>query len=136
MTWGHLQTLVSSLLVDNITLHKEHNRRIALLDYALNEVAHRATALRLQTTDITSNNAIKIDYTEIYYTRKPVLPESDDDIIDIDNDLCYPVARFMASFITITSGNPYESKVHKDEAIHMINRYNDNLEAIKDALEN
>ena len=73
--------------------------------------------------------------TGSYMIRKPELPEKDDDEIDIDEDLCFALARYTASLIS-----KEKVQLHEEKAEDIIMKYNQKvyqiLEKIKFDAEN
>ena len=124
MRWKELQILVESIIGGDHVLVKDSAKRLALLNYALHEVANRATTLRLL-TDNTDEHIIR-QAREGTFIREAVLPENDEEVVDIDTGLCFAVARYMASFIS------KEDKTilrHEYKASQIILKYNSKVES-------
>jgi len=119
MTWRELQTLTETLLIGDHTLVKDPLKRLALLDYAFHEVANKAMTMRLLTENVDEH--IIRQAKAGFFIREAVLPENDDEILDIDKGLSFAVARFIASFV---SKDPNNIAKHKQEAMNIIVGYN------------
>ncbi len=122
MTYGELKNLVSALLIGDHNLTKEDDQVIMLLDYAFDRVANEADAISLMTTDSESNVIVR-NGPGALFIRKPRLPSNDDASIDVDPELTYAVARFMASFVSRE-----KVQLHQQEAKVIINRYNEKVQ--------
>jgi len=128
MRWKKAKVLVSALLTNNMVLPDDEEESLALLEYALQEVANRATTLRLLTTNV-DNRIAKHTDIEGVFMRLPALPVNDEEELDIDEQLCFAVARFMASFIV---DSPTLVMLHESKAIDIINQYNSTIEAYQE----
>lgn len=123
MTYWALKKVISGLLVgDNILPDDEEVVR-GLVDYALNTVATTANSLHLLTLDPTGN-ILRISHGD-YYIRVPDVPSFDDDKLDIDKELAFAVARYVASYISKDKGG-----VHAGIANRIILDFNANVAAL------
>jgi len=128
MTYGNVKFLVSALLAGDYTLTSVKEEQLMLLSYAFNKLATEADALKLFTTNKGEN--ILREGKGNMFVRMPELPEDDIDELDIDDELGYPAARFIASFISKESGG-----VHEREAYKLIRDYNSKVDSYLTSLE-
>jgi len=124
MTWGRLQALVEALLAGDHTLTVNPEGRVALLQYAYEEIADRADVLYLETDDSTVDKVRKT-YNG-YYVRRPNLPVDDDATIELDVGLCFAAARLMASYVSKEKFN-----VHREFALDLINTWNQKIMSLR-----
>ena len=117
MTYARLKSLLSGLLIGDNVMPKEDDSLLGLLQYALTTVATKADSLHLMTLDVNSNvlRMAKGDYL----IRYPELPEDEEDHIDIDEELVFAVARYMASYMSKAKGG-----IHVQAADRIIMDYN------------
>jgi len=125
MTWGRLQALAEALLAGDHTLTTNPEGRIALLQYAIEEIADRADVLYLETDDVTVDRVRK-SYNQ-FIIRRPDLPSDDSDTIELDVSLCFAAARLIASYISKEKYN-----VHRDFAIELIQLWNQKVMSLRD----
>lgn len=128
MTFGNVKFLVSALLAGDYTLTLVKEEQLMLLGYAFNKLATEADALKLFTTNKSEN--ILREGKGNMFVRMPELPEDDIDELDIDDELGYPAARFIASFISKENGG-----VHEREAYKLIRDYNSKVDSYLTSLE-
>jgi hypothetical protein len=121
MTWLRLQSLTEALLAGDNVLPKSVESRLSLLEYALEEVSSVAETLVLYTdkTDTSREKIRRSVYDKNKYIAKANLPTTDEDEIDIDDGLCFAIARLMASFISRD-----KFQLHEKKAEMIIQRYN------------
>ena len=118
MTYGNLKNLTSALLIGDSVLTKNENEQLVLLEYAFDRISNEADAMKLFTTDVASNRILRQGPGK-QFIRKPELPKINTDVLDIDNELCFVAARFIASFVS------REKMVfHDNEAQKLIRMYN------------
>jgi hypothetical protein len=133
MTFGNLKYTVKGLLIgDNTIPTKESGVLIALLDMAFHYVGSRAKSLHLLTLN-KDENIMRLDQGD-YLARTPKLPlhnstldDIDNVILDIDHELCFPVARLIASYVC---KDKRVAQLHVAEADRMISEYNAKVEEI------
>lgn len=101
----------------NKTVLPEDNVLKLLLSQALKEVAIDAEPLLLN-TKVKDKNIIKI-LEDGSYILAPVTPQSDDDLIIIDEELIYAVANTVLSKYCV----PDLKKFYREEANSVINSY-------------
>lgn len=121
MTYGNLKHLVRALLIGDNVLSKVDEEVIVMLDYAYDTVANEADAMKLFTEDATSYKIIR-EGPGNQFIRRPSLPVNDNDILDIDHELGFAVARIMCSFISRE-----KIPIHLDEAKRIIRLYNEKV---------
>ena len=98
MTYGELKSLTAGLLIGDNNLPKDDSIIKALLSYAFNMISNKAEALRLMTMNSTED-IIRLGPGE-YLVRTPKIPESDAEELDIDHELGFVAARYIASMIS------------------------------------
>jgi hypothetical protein len=123
MKWNRLQKLTEAMLSGDNYLNEDEDSKIAVLEYALEMVALKADAktLIVVTEDTVDFEVVRI-VDECTYIRRPKLPMSLDDEIDIDQGLTYAVARFMASTV---SSEKYQ--YHSSLALEIIKSYTESI---------
>lgn len=117
MTYGKLKTLSSALLVGDNKLPKEDESIKALLEMAYIQLVDECQVLNLQTED--KSVLVQRLSRGDFLVRKPDLPESDDDELDIDEVLAPVVASLIASFVS-----EKKTQVHQSRADKGIRSYN------------
>ncbi len=122
MTYGNLKNLVKALLIGDNVLTKENDEVLVLLQYAYNEIANEADALKLFTAVAQDKEIIRQGPGSLY-VRMPSLPETDSDILDIDDELCFAAARYICSFVSREKG-----AIHLSEAQRIIRMYNNKVQ--------
>lgn len=117
MTYADLKTLTKALLSSDFPLPEDEASIKALLNMAYNYLVDKCQVLNLQTEDKSDN--IQRLGRGTFMLRRPELPKSDNDELDIDEDLCPAVASLIASYIS-------EKKVaiHQARADEIIRSYN------------
>ena len=129
MTYGNLKHLTRAILIGDSTLTKSEEEIHVLLAYAFDLIANQADALKLFITDVPANQILRQGPGK-NFVRKPALPISDTDVLDIDDELCYVAARFIASFVSRE-----KMKWHISEAEKMIRAYNQKVQTYFETLE-
>lgn len=122
MTYGEVKILTSALLSGDYVVPEENDKVLMLLKYAFLKIATEADALKLFTVD--RSDAILREGKGNTFIRMPNTPEEDDDQLDIDDELGYPAARFIASFIS-----KEDKKLHEFEANELIRAYNSKVDS-------
>lgn len=128
MTYSRLKSLTKALLIGDNQLTTSNEELLALLAYAYDKIATEADALKLFTTN--KDNTLLRQGPGNTFVRKPNLPDSDEDTLDIDDELGYPAARFIASFISRDKGG-----IHYKEAMNLIKSYNHKVQAYMESLD-
>ena len=122
MTYGMMKSLTRALLIGDNQLTQDNDEMLALLSYAYNKVATESDAMRLWTDDPTL--VILRTGPGNSYIRTPTMPMSDSDEMDIDDELGFPVCRYVASFVSRDRGG-----IHVNEAKALIRAYNEKVQA-------
>jgi hypothetical protein len=100
MTWRRVKSLTNSLLSGDTPFPMDDEESaIALLEYALEQVAIESYVSILISDTPVTNNTIRVN-DDGKYVRRPNLPSDDNDIIDIDKGLVFAVCRLMASYLS------------------------------------
>mgnify|MGYP003515328307 FL=1 len=128
MTYGGLKSLVTGLLIGDNVIPKDDAVMKSLLSYAFDMIANKAEALRLMTINSTEE-IIRLGPGE-YLVRKPNLPEIDTDELDIDHELCFVAARYIAAMLS-----KEKIKIHQDYGDDGILRYNGKVYQILEKVE-
>lgn len=121
MTYGKLKHLTRALLTGDNVLPKEPEEVLMLLDYAYDRLINEVDVLKLYTSDAT--HEIVRQGSGDLVLRKPNLPESEDDELDIDHELGFVVGRFIASFISRD-----KRQEHEYEAKRLSRTYNQKVQ--------
>lgn len=98
MTYGGLKNLVTGLLIGDNVIPKDDDVMKSLLSYAFDMIANKAEALRLLTMNNT-DDIIRMGPGE-YLIRTPKIPETDNEELDIDNELCFVAGRYISSMLS------------------------------------
>ena len=117
MKYKDLKVLVAALLVGDNRITSNEAEFKSLLMLAFNDIASRAQSLRLMTKSM--NKEVLRGSVGDYLTRYPELPENDESELDMDKDLCFAAARFMASYVSKN-----KPAVHVEEGEKMIRLFN------------
>ena len=117
MTFNRLKNIVVGLLTGDNILPEDNEVVLGLLSMAFSEVSTHANAMRLATKN--PGERINRYATNGYYFRFPEMPEVLTDELDIDEELCYPTARLLASYVS-----DKKASFHKQEALRLIREYN------------
>lgn len=117
MTYEGLKYLTTGLLTGDNVLPGDADVLLGLLKYALTTTAMKADSLHLMTLSTTAD-VLRLAQGD-YLIRMPELPEDDEDEIDIDEELIFAVARYMASYISSKKGG-----IHVQAADRIILDYN------------
>ena len=128
MTYGVLKNLVTGLLIGDNVIPKDDAVMKSLLSYAFDMIANKAEALRLMTMNSTEE-IVRLGPGE-YLVRKPNLPEIDTDELDIDHELCFVAARYIAAMLS-----KEKIKIHQDYGDYGILRYNGKVYQILEKVE-
>lgn len=117
MTYGMFKSLTLGLLVSDNVLPKDENALIGLVQYALTTVAMQADSLHLMTLSTTAD-ILRMSQGD-YLIRVPATPVDDTSEMDIDAELVFAVARYVASYISKNKGG-----IHVNAADRIIKDYN------------
>lgn len=123
MTYGNLKALTAALLIGDNKLPKEDEILLPLLEYAFHNVSEKAESLHLMTEN--RNKNLTRSSRKDMYIRKPRLPESDGDELDIDDELCFAVSEYIASFLSAEKIN-----MHIAKAEQLIILYNNKIDSV------
>lgn len=117
MTYKMFKAVTSGLLTGDNTLPDNEDVLNGLVGYALTTVATKADSLHLMTLSTTAN-VLRLAQGD-YLIRMPEAPEFDEDLMDIDEELVYAVARYLSSYVSATKGG-----IHVNAAERIILDYN------------
>ena len=117
MTYATLKNVTVGLLIGDNKLPNDDDVVKGLLQYALTTVAMQADSLHLMTLSTTAN-VLRLAQGD-YLIRMPELPVLDTDLIDIDEELTFAVARYIASYVSKEKGG-----IHVNAADRIIKDYN------------
>lgn len=117
MTYGSLKNLVTGLLIGDNVIPKDDAVFKSLLAYAYSMIADKAEALHLLTLNKKDN--INRFATGEFLMRNPELPTEDSSELDIDDELCFAVARYIASMLS-----KEKTAMHQQYGDDIILKYN------------
>ena len=128
MKYKELKVLSSALLYGDNKLPSGEPELKALLMLAFNDIASRAQSLRLMTKSM--NKEVLRGSVGVYLTRYPELPEDDESELDMDKDLCFAAARFIASYVSKN-----KPAVHVEEGEKMIRLFNGKVNSMIESIQ-
>lgn len=128
MTYAMLKSITSGLLTGDNTLPKDVSTVNGLYYSALNAVAIKADSLHLMTLSTTAD-VLRLAQGD-YLIRTPVMPIEDTDFVDIDEELTFAVARFVASYLSRDKGG-----IHVQAGNRIILDYNAKTYEILDQMQ-
>ena len=102
MTYKTFKSITTGLLIGDNVLPEDDEVLQGLVQYALTTVATKAESLHLMTLSTTAN-VLRLSQGN-YLIRIPETPEWEEDLMDIDEELTFAVARFVASYISKEKG--------------------------------
>jgi len=117
MTYGLFKAITTGLLTGDTVLPQNPDVLKGLMQYALTTVATQADSLHLMTLSTTAD-ILRLSSGD-YLIRVPDVPLVDDDILDIDEELTFAVARYLASYISKDKGG-----IHVNAADRIIKDFN------------
>ena len=117
MTYGSLKNLVTGLLIGDNVIPKDDAVFKSLLAYAYSMIADKAEALHLLTLNKKDN--INRFATGEFLMRNPEMPTEDASELDIDEELCFAVARYIASMLS-----KEKTAMHQQYGDDIILKYN------------
>lgn len=120
MTYGGLKSLVTGLLIGDNVIPKDDVIFKSLLSYAFDMIANKAEALRLMTMNSTEE-ITRLGPSE-YLVRTPIMPDNDSDELDIDHELGFVAARYIAAMLS-----KEKIKIHQDYGDDGILKYNSKI---------
>ena len=128
MTYKKLKVLTKGLLSGDFPLPEDDESIKALLGMAYSYIADKCQVLNLQTED--KSAMIQRLGRGTFLVRVPELPETDEDELDIDDELGYAAASLLASYIS-------EKKIpiHQGRADDTIRSYNAKVDEFLESLE-
>jgi hypothetical protein len=127
MTYRVLKHVTRGLLTGDNALPSENDIILGLLAYAYQLIANKAEALHLLTTNKDSE-MIRFGNGD-YYLRVPRLPNDEDELLDIDDELGFAAARYIASFISKD-----KAAIHVASAEEIIRLYNSKVYEVLETL--
>ena len=113
MTYKTFKNLLTGMLIGDNTIPRDDDVILSLLEYAFTTIATKADSLRLMS--VGSESDILRLAQEGYLIRFPEMPLTDDSTLDIDQELCYPAARLVASILS--KNKPQEHAAIADREI-------------------
>jgi len=120
MTYGELKNQVSLLLISDNQLPKDDNKIKSAIKMAYIEISDLTTPLKWVTRD-NGLDILRLAFSNTdYYVRMPALPETDNDDLDIDEELTPIVARMIAGYIAKEIG---VRQYHRKLAMDSMKRY-------------
>jgi len=128
MTYKTLKSVTTGLLTGDTLLPSDEDTLSGLVQYSLTTVATKADSLHLMTLN-TNADILRLTHGD-YLIRVPATPTLDTDIMDIDEELCFAVARFLASYVSREKGG-----IHVQAANRIILDYNSKAWEVQDQME-
>jgi len=116
MTFGYFKDLTTGLLRGDNALPKEDNLVIPLLEKAFLKITSRTDVLRVMT--LNKDVGVLRTTGSDYIVRFPTLPSNNDDTLDIDHELAFAAASYVASYLSNNN-----KKYHTQEAEEVIELY-------------
>ena len=129
MTYKDLKFLVGALLTGDVVIPDNDKEFMMLLRYGFERITNEADALKLFTTEDPNQRIVRNGPGGLY-VRMPKVPEFEEDELDLDEELCFAVARYICSFVS--SG---KAQLHTQEASKIINSYNQKVQTFFETLE-
>ena len=123
MTYKELKLTTKAFLANDFQLPQDDELVKALLKMAYKYIANKCQVLNLQTLD-KSANITRLGRGGML-VRLPDLPKSDEDELDIDDDLGYVACNLIASYMSEKRFSLFQSKA--DEIIRDYNAKVDEL---------
>lgn len=117
MTLGLLKKVVKGLMIGDNNPPTENDMFIGLLAYAFNMIGNKTESFHLLTLN-RKQELLRMASGD-YFMRVPELPESDDDELDIDNELGFVAARYICSMISKD-----KASLHMAMAEELVRDYN------------
>lgn len=117
MTYRALKYVTRGLLTGDISIPKEEDVFQALLGMAYNHIENKCTVLDLMTLDKSSD--IKRMGPGKHLLKRANLPETEDDELEVGEDLGYVAASLIASYVSAEKVG-----IHQSRADTMIRDYN------------
>ena len=127
MTFWTLKNITRGLLTGDNVLPNDDNVVKGLVSYALITVATKADSMHLMTLD-SSLNILRAGRGD-YFIRVPATPVLDDEELDIDRELTFAVARYLASYISKEKGG-----IHVNAADRIILDFNSGISALMESV--
>lgn len=130
MTFLESKNLITGLLFGDTKI-PEDQYILPLYSQAFNYILNECTPLKLVTVskDFSILRIETVDSVQMY-VRKPRIPKSDADTLDIDDELGYAVANLVASYLSKRKPDYY-----KLQAIEIISQYNMKVLRAKELLD-
>lgn len=117
MTYLQLKSITTALLTGDNKLPTDADVLHGMVSYALTTVAMKADSLHLMTLS-TDGDILRLGSGD-YVIRRPAVPVLDTDVTDIDEELNYAVARYLAGMVSKEKG-----AIHNAAAERIILDYN------------
>ena len=118
MTFIEFKTLVKVLLIGDTKLPTSDTDILALVDMDSYRIAMEAEVLGLMTQTV-DNTIVRKSGKAEWFIRKPILPHSDTSAIDLDTELVYALANYVAGDLS-----KQRSAYLHTEATRMVTAYN------------
>ncbi len=129
MIYKDLKFLVKALLTGDVVIPDDDDELMMLLRYGFERIANEADALKLFTVEDPNQRIVRNGPGGLY-VRMPKIPEFEEDELDLDEELCFAVARYICSFISAE-----KAQLHIQEANKIINSYNQKVQTFFETLD-
>jgi len=127
MTYKKFKSLLAGMLVGDNIPPTDPEVMLSLVEMALDEIATQADSMHL----LTQNRFGAVSRLGVgsYVYRTPETPMDDDSELDLDHELCFPLARLTASYIS------KENKAyHHSEASRLTKMYNSKVRELLESI--
>jgi hypothetical protein len=129
MTYNFFKTVTKGLLSSDFPLPEDNDSIKGLLGMAYSYITDKCNVLNLHTLD-KSEYVTRLGRGD-YVVRKPNLPETDEDELDIDDELGYVAASLVASYISERKTNIHQARA--DDGIRSYNaKVDEFIETLKE----
>jgi hypothetical protein len=118
MTYRMFQSIVKGLMLGDNNPPVDQDIYTGLLYYAYHMVGNKAESFHLLTLN-RKGDLLRMA-TGDYFLRRPTLPTTLDDELDLDEELCFAAARFFCSMLS-------DDKTHLLEGEEIIRNYNEKV---------
>ena len=128
MTYGELKTLTEVLLIGDTSLPSD-DKILALVGICQYRIAMEAEALSLITNTL-NNDTLRKASPKGFYVRMPEVPEVEADVIDLDPELTFALANYLAEKLS-----KQKAPIFKADARQIINDYNSKVQDVLQDIE-
>ena len=128
MTYKTFKNVLRGMLTGDNVIPTDEDVMLALLEYGFTTVATKADSLRLMSAG-TATEVLRLSQ-DGQLIRFPRLPAMDEDELDIDKELCYPTAHYIAANLS-----KEKAAMHISAADREISDYNAKVWEMMDTIQ-